>query len=83
MRNLFKKIGMAMGAFALTLGIGLNAKAAAIDTGFDATSTQTMLTDLFANVSPTLKLGIVAVLGISLGIWVIFFLVGKLKKTTR
>lgn len=87
MLNKIKKsiagIGATLGAFALSLGIGLSAHAADIDTGFDATSTQTILTNLFANVSPTLKVGIVAVLGVSLGIWVIFFLVGKLKKHTR
>lgn len=72
-----------VGAFAFSLMAGLSAHAADIDTGFDATSTQTMLTTAIGNVSPTLKVGVVAVIGIGLGIWVLFFLIGKLKKHTK
>lgn len=50
---------------------------------FDATDTQSIITTALGNVTPTLKTGIIAVLGIGLGIWVVFFLVGKLKKHTK
>lgn len=76
-------IGATIGAFALSLGIGLSAHAAELETGFDATSTQSMITTLFANMTPTLKFGILGVIGVGLGVWVIFYLVGKLKKTVK
>lgn len=82
LKNLFAKIGVGLAAVGVML-VGASAHAADIETGFDATSTQTMLTTVFGNMTPTLKVGIVAVLGVSLGIWVVFFLIGKLKKHTR
>jgi hypothetical protein len=83
LKKILAGIGATMGAFALSLGIGLSAHAADLDTGFDATSTQSMLTTLFGNMTPTLKFGILGVLGVSLGVWVVFFLIGKLKKHTK
>ena len=83
LKNWLVGISATVGAFALSLAVGLQAHAADIDTGFDATSTQTMLTTAIGNVSPTLKVGVVAVIGIGLGIWVLFFLIGKLKKHTK
>lgn len=86
MKNLMKKIGKvsaAMFAAVAALGLAATSHAAAIETGFSATDTQSVLTDALNAVTPTLKVGIVAVVGVSLGIWVIFFLIGKLKKHTR
>lgn len=83
LKKILAGIGATMGAFAITLGFGLSAHAADLDTGFDATSTQSMLTTLFSNMTPTLKFGILGVLGVSLGVWVVFFLIGKLKKHTK
>ena len=50
---------------------------------FDATDTTQILTTAVGSVSPTLKYGVIAILGISLGLWAIFFIVGKLKKHTK
>lgn len=72
------RISLAM--FALGLMVLPNVSKAA---DFDATDTTGILTTAFANVSPTLKYGIIAILGIGLGIWAIFFVVGKLKKHTK
>ena len=73
-----KKIGIAM----LSLGmivIPMVSKAA----DFDATDTTSIVTTAVGAVSPTLKAGIILVLGIGLGVWAVFFLVGKLKKHVK
>jgi hypothetical protein len=71
---------VAVGSLALTLAAqGMAAKAA----DFDATDTTGIITTALGNVSPTLKTGIIAILVIALGIWAIFFVVGKLRKHVR
>ena len=77
-KKLTKKIGLVM------VGLGLSftpLMSRAAD--FDATDTQGILTTAIANVSPTLKYGIGAVLLIALGAWAIFWVVGKLRRHTK
>jgi len=82
MRNFIKSLGfkISMGLFALGL-MAMPGVSKAAD--FDATDTTGILTTALANVSPTLKYGIIAILGVGLGIWAIFFVVGKLKKHVK
>lgn len=79
---MFKKLAtkISVGLFALGLMVyGVAAKAA----DFDATDTQSTLTTAIANVTPTLKYGIGAILLVGLSIWAIFFIVGKLRKHVK
>ncbi len=76
--NMIKKIGL--GVFALGAML-LGATTHAAD--FDSASTTQMVNDAIANVTPTLSSGVVKVIGVALGIWVVFFLIGKLRKHTR
>jgi len=77
--NKLKNFGLGMFALGLAIMPTLYAKAA----DFDATDTQSIVTTAFGNVTPTLKTGIITVLGIVLGIWVVFFLVGKMRKHVK
>lgn len=50
---------------------------------FDATSTTGILSTALAAVTPTLIYGVGAILVVSLGLWAIFFVVGKLKRHVK
>lgn len=52
-------------------------------TDFSATGTETILSNAITVPSAVLAWGIPIVLGIVLGIWAIFFLVGKMRKHTK
>lgn len=81
MKFLQKKwLGISMALFAVMAAFAPAATRAA---DFDATDTTAILTTAVANVSPTLKYGIGALLLIGLGIWAVFFIVGKLKKHVK
>jgi len=69
-----------MGALAV-FGMAFPSASKAAD--FDATDTTAILTSAVGNVSPTLKYGIGAILLIGLGIWAVFFIIGKLKKHVK
>lgn len=78
MNKLLKKITVGMAAVgAMVLGSAVHAA------DFDATSTTEIVNTALGNVTPTLKAGIIAVVGVGLGIWAIFFLIGKLRKHVR
>jgi hypothetical protein len=78
MKNLFAKISLAM--FSLGLLV-LPSMSKAAD--FDATDTTGIITTSLAGVSPTLRNGIIAILAIGLGIWAVFFVIGKLRKHVK
>lgn len=50
---------------------------------FDASSTQTILTNALAVPKATLAWGIPIILTIVLGVWAIFWLIGKLRKHVK
>jgi len=78
MKKLFAKISMAL--FALGVMV-LPAVTKAAD--FDATDSTGIVTTALGNVSPTLRAGIIAILAIGLGVWAVFFVIGKMKKHVK
>jgi hypothetical protein len=80
--NFLKKIGGKLAVAGATLGAVLTGVSAHAE-DFDASSTQSILTTALAVPKSTLAWGIPIILTIVLGIWVIFWLVGKLRKHTK
>jgi hypothetical protein len=78
MTKLLKGVGIAAAVGAIGLS---SVPAHAAD--FDAASTTAMVNTAIGNITPTLSAGIITVIGVALGVWVVFFLIGKLRKHTR
>lgn len=78
MNKLTQKLGIVLTAVGLMI-----APFVAFGADFDASDTQTTLTNAIGAVTPTLKYGIGAILLVGLSIWAIFFVVGKLKKHVK
>jgi hypothetical protein len=72
------KISMAM--FGLSL-MALPSVSKAAD--FDATDSSGIITTALGNLTPALRTGIIAVLAIILGVWTVFFVIGKMKKHVK
>ena len=82
MRNFFGK-KLAVISMALFAAMAAFAPVATRAADFDATDTTGIITTALAGVTPTLKAGIIAILLIGLGLWAVFFVVGKLKKHVK
>jgi hypothetical protein len=81
-KNWCSKKSGALAAFAMIAAAGLFGGLAHAE-DFDASSTQTILTNALSVPKSTLAWGIPIILGIVLGVWAIFWLVGKLRKHVR
>jgi len=74
---------------AMSLGLGVMAVAvmklatAANAAPIDYSSSTQVITDATTNLGPSLFAGSLTVVGIALGVWLIFFLIGKLRKHTK
>lgn len=76
MIKFLKKFGLGLAALAVSALPMLSARAA----DFDATNTQSMFNTAFSVGSSTLAYGIPILLGVVVGVWAIFWLIGKGKK---
>jgi len=80
MIKFLKRFGVGLGALALVVLAGANNALAAT---YDYSSSTGIVNDSTSGLGSTLYSGIAIVVGLSLGIWAIFLIIGRLKKHVK
>jgi len=80
MKKLIQRFGVGMTALALLVMAGVNKVSAA---AYDYSSSTATVSDATSGLGATLFAGIAIVVGLSLGIWAIFLVIGRLKKHVK
>lgn len=78
--NRLKKFAVGLGAFAFMAAVGASQALAA---PIDYASTTAAVDDATSGLGSMLISGSLKVIGIALGVWGLFFLIGKLRKHTK